>query len=1459
MKSITVIILTIVAILFRFKDHLSHSFGLLGQRGSKFAKLAISLIISGLAISLLTLGLTTEVTAVSLSPDTSLTTTLSPLAPLKQTGVITGTVFRDYDADGTRDVNEPPFTSPITVTAYSDVGQVARTQTLPDGMYSLNIAPNTVVRLEFTGLPSWVQPGAAGTDNETSAAFVNVGAGGTTVIDFGLNNPDDYCQSNPTVVAPCFLQGDPLKTGSDANTGDTIASVDFNRTQGQPPTHVATGVDTGAIWGIAYQRSSEKLYSAAVLKRHSGYGPLGQGGIYVTDYSGGVAGATTNFIDLNTLGINTGLNPRLAAPGEQPGYDTAGNRPGLDNATYDAVGKVGLGDIDISEDNQFLWVMNLADRTLYSLNIGLVGNTPTAGDVTAYPVPNPICTDGEYRPWAVKAYQDKIYVGIVCSNETINPYPDPPPPGTANFIDYPNLQGFVYELDPTTATYRQVLFIPLNYQKGCAMGGRGCQWFPWTDLTTANQVSSFRLRNRRWRITHPTPILSDIEFSDDGDMLLGFTDRTGFQYGVRSPFPNSTNLNTRVDMDTAGGEILRADFSGGSWTLESNGVVGGVNGAGMGNNQGPGGGEFYSTSTRTHHELSLGGLAILPGSGQVVMSAMDPTNINQGGLIWMNNANGRKIAGFQYYTSGRGPTLAKGVGIGDVELLCNAAPIEIGNRVWFDADRDGIQDPGETPLSGVEVVLYLAGTPVATATTDANGNYLFSSDTNRSSTGSSIYTNQMQPNTPYEIRLNLTQSAVSSYTLTLPNAGSNSSNDNKTDLNDSDGQVNGNFAVIGATTGNAGENNHTLDFGFAVPTATIQIDPDGVNRAGDPHTFTITTTWSPAITPTSIIITPTVSPAPNQQSTSCATPTISRGVATCTLTINSNVVGIFTATAQAAVNVPNVLLNVTTDGVNGNSDGAIKVYEVFDLALRKRLAAGQPPVIYPTNEVTFTLTLFNQGTVTATNITLSDYLPAGFSLSPNDTNGWTGSGSTVTTTLSGPLSPGISTTLNIVLTAGSSLAPGNHINWAEITEAQDEEGNTPPDVDSTPDGDNTNDGPVTDDELDNNHEDEDDHDPAQVAITDPRLDISKVVSTLESVPQQVVSYTIHITNTGNLLLNTVALTDTFDPGLAYLPTASPPPDAVNGQTLFWHDLTGGAGLAPNATLTVTLQATVVTTQTGIYHNLVETIGATPITATLLVTDTVPVAVTDPSVALGKSLNGPIRAGLITYTIQLTNTGPSPLDVLPLFDTFSGPIAYAGGTPPADVVDNTNQQLRWHDLTNHFGNLPPGQTVTLVTLFIITSNQTEVNLTNQVTVPGSQTSDTFGNTPITDTTVTVTLTSIPTAVSLLDFSVTWQAGQVLLTWQTAVEYDNLGFNVVRSETSNLAEGVEVAFIPGQGSGTHSGATYTFLDAATQPNQTYTYWLIDLDAGGNQTPHGPLTLTPLSGGDIPSQLYLPLLLR
>jgi hypothetical protein len=62
----------------------------------------------------------------------------------------------------------------------------------------------------------------------------------------------------------------------------------------------------------------------------------------------------------------------------------------------------------------------------------------------------------------------------------------------------------------------------------------------------------------------------------------------------------------------------------------------------------------------------------------------------------------------------------------ELGLYLDEPPAAIGDRVWFDTDRDGVQDVGERGVSGVTVqLLNASGAVVATAVTDQQGNYLF--------------------------------------------------------------------------------------------------------------------------------------------------------------------------------------------------------------------------------------------------------------------------------------------------------------------------------------------------------------------------------------------------------------------------------------------------------------------------------------------------------------------------------------------------------------------------------------------------------------------------------------------------------------------------------------------------------------------------------------------------------------
>ena len=105
--------------------------------------------------------------------------------------------------------------------------------------------------------------------------------------------------------------------------------------------------------------------------------------------------------------------------------------------------------------------------------------------------------------------------------------------------------------------------------------------------------------------------------------------------------------------------------------------------------------------------------------------------------------------------------------------------------------------------------------------------------------------------------------------------------------------------------------------------------------------------------------------------------------------------------------------------------------------------------------------------------------------------------------------------------------------------------------------------------------------------------------------------------------------------------------------------------------------------------------------------------------------------------------------------------------------------------------------------------------------------------------TVTFALDPTAVDLAAFDVAPQGNGALLTWETASEMDNLGFNIYRAE-SQAGQLVQINqyLIPSQNPGSTVGAAYSFLDESAAPGATYYYWLEDIDLSGTATKHGPV---------------------
>lgn len=82
-------------------------------------------------------------------------------------------------------------------------------------------------------------------------------------------------------------------------------------------------------------------------------------------------------------------------------------------------------------------------------------------------------------------------------------------------------------------------------------------------------------------------------------------------------------------------------------------------------------------------------------------------------------------------STGRTPAITLTGGQTNNDIDCGLVPAQtslgsIGDYVWYDTDKDGIQDSGEPPLAGVTVTLYnAAGAVIGSTITDNQGKYTF--------------------------------------------------------------------------------------------------------------------------------------------------------------------------------------------------------------------------------------------------------------------------------------------------------------------------------------------------------------------------------------------------------------------------------------------------------------------------------------------------------------------------------------------------------------------------------------------------------------------------------------------------------------------------------------------------------------------------------------------------------------
>ena len=662
---------------------------------------------------------------------------------------VNGTVFQDFNANGKRTSGTDTLEIGVpNIKVRLFVGNSAtQIEKLTDkkGYYAfsaLEIPADSNFRIEFANIPAFWTDSPVGDDSRTSVLF---GKAPQVKFDFGISNDEDFCYGgdDTKVITSCFANGAAI--GGSAGEEPAIVMFGYN-VNGKagidfPVTKLAKIKQVGAVWPATYQKLKKQVVVAPIVRRHAGLGSLGTSGLYAI--SGGV---TDTLIDFKKrYGIDFGDDPHV-------GLDPDMLKPNHDSATIHHVGKRAFGGLQFSRYQDSLLFINLFDKKLYIILLEANGAFPTdKNKVQSFSIPDPGCSNGDYRPWALKYHRGEYYVGVVCSGETSQNKDD--------------LKFTVYRFSPNTGTFTNLITEPLTYKRDpldattpyCFTYDR---WLPWN--AEWPQVCSLEPRVARPGgpnfIMNPQPILSDIEFDVNGTMILGFMDRFGLQAGLDNYGP--TAADTMKYVSFMSGDLLRVHLENGVYKLEQNGKSGDLTGCGINKGAGPGGGEFYcddewflnnTATVPAHAETANGGVNFVPGTNEIFATVMDPINgvFASAGYRVFDNKTGKVKRAISLYDLKPG-SFGKSGGIGDVVSLCDPASIQIGNRIWFDKNRNGVQEGNEAGLDGIIVKLFdpQTDTLVATDTTKNAGQFYF---------GSSNVLGGLKPLRNYEIRVDMTQ------------------------------------------------------------------------------------------------------------------------------------------------------------------------------------------------------------------------------------------------------------------------------------------------------------------------------------------------------------------------------------------------------------------------------------------------------------------------------------------------------------------------------------------------------------------------------------------------------------------------------------------------------------------------------------------------------------------------------
>ncbi len=465
----------------------------------------------------------------------------------------------------------------------------------------------------------------------------------------------------------------------------------------------------------------------------------------------------------------------------------------------------------------------------------------------------------------------------------------------------------------------------------------------------------------------------------------------------------------------------------------------------------------------------------------------------------------------------------------------------------------------------------------------------------------------------------------------------------------------------------------------------------------------------------------------------------------------------------------------------------------------------------------------NTGGSNATNVVVTDVLPAGLGFISADNGGTFNAGTRTVTWSLGTLAPGTEGALHLTV---QPSACGSYNNTATIVSTE------------IPGGVVSNSG-------------------APISTAVCALVPDKSTSTpnvTNSTTGTTATYTLTVTNPAATPATGVQVTDNFASGFTYASTTSMSLTGTGSQRTATVDPAAGANhptwgawtIGPQGVLSIQFVANVDgSVPAGTYQN---NVSCTSTNANCLAFDELSTTAEDVTVAVPvdisvvKTVDNAAPSGTgasaeLVYTITLTNVGTNHAFKVDLSDLLPSEVTYVSNNPSQGTYDNNTGV--WN-----VGRIDRDATATLTINVYPNDGTGGTAIQNCATLSNSIPVDVNPSNDQSCTTVT------PTEVSLAGFDAYVQGGKVVVEWETVSERNTVGFYLYRYD-ANTRRYVKVDkyLLPGfLTSG--AGGTYRLIDQSAVPSGKQLYKIVEVQNKGGSLVYGPFTvdLGGSSAGDI-----------